>query len=129
MKKIYVRTLISTGLGAILGIFCILGVRTRIDFIAEPSETIYLLGAWYNRLIMGIVIGLAGQFHFLKEKYYILEAILKGLFIGGIISVSFAFLQQVITLTYFFAGLAYGIIIDVVTTLIIKKLVDKKKIS
>ncbi len=129
MKKIYLRTLISTGLGVVLGVICILGVRTRMPLNPEPNATIYLLGAWYNRLIMGIIIGLAGGIHIFQKKYRIFESVLRGLFIGALISVSFAFLQQVITVTYFVAGLAYGIIIDVVSTLIIKKLDDKKKIS
>ena len=121
MKKIYLRTLISAGLGAILGIFCIIGVSHRIPAVILTSSSIYLLGAWYNRLIMGIMIGLAGEFHFLGEKFQIVESIIRGIVIGAIISVSFSFLQQQPTWTYFFAGIAYGLIIDPVSTLIVKK--------
>ena len=129
MKKIYFRTLISVTLGMILGVICILGVRTRMPANPEPSATIYLIGAWYNRFIMGIVIGLAGEFHIFQNKYRIYESIIRGLLIGAIISVSFAFLQQAITVTYFIAGIAYGIIIDVLTTVIVEKLVNREKIS
>ena len=127
MKKIYLRTLISTGLGAILGIFCIIGVSQRLPDPALPSDAIYLLGAWYNRLIMGLVIGLAGELHFLKEKYQIVESLIRGTILGAIISVSFAFLQQELTLTYFFAGIAYGLVIDLVSTILIRKLIKNKE--
>ncbi len=126
MKKIYIRTLISAGLGAILGVFCIIGVSQRIPVVILTSSSIYLLGAWYNRLIMGIMIGLAGEFHFLNEKYHILESIIRGTIIGAIISVSFSFLSQLPTWTYFFAGIAYGLVIDLVSTLIMKKISKKE---
>ncbi|MHA1452427.1 MAG: hypothetical protein ACTSRD_06165 [Promethearchaeota archaeon] len=126
MKKIYLRTLITAGLGALLGIFCIIGVSQRIPAVILTSSSIYLLGAWYNRLIMGIMIGLAGELHFLGEKYRIIESIIRGIVIGAIISVSFSFLIQQPTWTYFFAGIAYGLIIDLISTLIIKK-VSKKE--
>ena len=126
MKKIYLRTLISAGLGAILGIFCIIGVNQRLPPDPSPSAGVYLLGAWYNRLIMGIMIGLAGEIHFLSEKHQIWEAIIRGLLIGAIVSVSFAFLQQMITITYFLAGIAYGLIIDLISTLIMKKVMKNQ---
>lgn len=129
MKKIYLRTLISTLLGSLLGIFCILGVRMRMPPSPLPSASIYLLGAWYNRLIMGLVIGFAGEFHFLNEKYRIIEAVLRGVLLGALISVSFSFLQQAVTLTYFFAGIGYGLIIDLVTTFAIVKLTEKKTLT
>jgi hypothetical protein len=127
MKKIFLRTLISTGLGGILGIICIIGVNQRLPANPLPSVSLFLLGAWYNRLIMGVMIGLAGELHFLGEKYHILESILRGLVIGAIISVSFSFLQNEPTWTYFFAGTAYGLIIDVTSTLLIKNLVKNKE--
>jgi len=127
MKKIYLRTLISTGLGVILGIFCILGVSQRLPVSPEPNASIYLLGAWYNRLIMGIMIGLAGELHFLSDKYRITESMIRGVVIGAIISVSFSFLQQKFTLTYFFAGITYGLIIDSVTTWLVPKILQKTK--
>ena len=127
MKKIYLRVLISAGLGAILGVFCILGVRTRLPANPLPNASIYLLGAWYNRLIMGIMIGLAGEIHIFSEKYQWLESILRGLVIGAIISVSFSFLQQALTWTYFFAGIIYGLIIDLTSTLIVNYITKNKK--
>ncbi len=130
MKKIYLRTLISTGLGAILGVFCIIGVNQRLPPLPLgpiPNASIFLLAAWYNRLIMGIIIGLAGELHFLKEKYHIIESVIRGLVIGAIISVSFSFLQQEVTWTYFFAGIAYGLIIDLVSTILVRKLIKNKE--
>jgi len=40
-------------IGAILGIFCIIGVGFRFGY---KGNTVYLLGIWYNRLLMGVVI-------------------------------------------------------------------------
>ena len=122
MKKIYLRTLISTLLGAILGIFCIIGVNKRLPVNPVPNTAIFLTAAWYNRLIMGIMVGLAGEFHYLNEKYHIVESILRGIVIGAIISVSFSFLHQEVTWTYFIAGIFYGLVIDLVSSLLVKKI-------
>ena len=122
MKKLYLRLLISTGLGALFGVFCIIGVSQRSGWGPLPNDAVYLTGAWYNRLIMGIMIGLAGEIHFFSEKNYIWESIIRGVVIGTLISISFAFLQQYVTWTYFFAGIAYGLIIDPVSTFLVKKI-------
>ncbi|MGB6607705.1 MAG: hypothetical protein WBF28_07855, partial [Atribacterota bacterium] len=51
------RMKICIASGAILGVFCIVGAFVRSGF---QSEAYFLFALWYNRLIMGLVIGLAG---------------------------------------------------------------------
>lgn len=108
--------MVATGMGAILGIFCILGVSQRMPANPLPNATIYLIGAWYNRVVMGIMIGFAGEFVLLPGEKTTLNSILRGALLGAIVSVGFAFFQQALTVTYFFAGIGFGTINDVVTT-------------
>ncbi|MDF1539764.1 MAG: hypothetical protein P1Q69_12760 [Candidatus Thorarchaeota archaeon] len=48
----YRRIGISTIMGALLGVLCIIGVGGRIPGGID-GNMIYLIGIWYNRLIMG----------------------------------------------------------------------------
>jgi len=51
------RLKICIATGAILGVFCIVGALVRSGF---QRDAIFLFALWYNRLIMGLMIGLAG---------------------------------------------------------------------
>ena len=51
------RMKVCIAAGAILGIVCIIGAQLRSGFGRDAS---YLFAFWYNRLLMGVVIGLAG---------------------------------------------------------------------
>ena len=61
------------------------------------------------------------------EQHRIIESLIRGVVIGAIISVSFSFLQQHLTWTYFFAGIVYGLVIDIVSTLLVRKLIKNKE--
>ena len=50
------RMVVSVITGALLGIICIIGAQLRSGF---ANEAYYLFAFWFNRLLMGIVIGLA----------------------------------------------------------------------
>jgi len=50
------RLKICIATGAVLGVFCIVGAFVRSGF---QSEAYLLFALWYNRLMMGLVIGLA----------------------------------------------------------------------
>ena len=50
---------LATETGAILGIFCILGAGGRVGGWA--GNEILLIGLWYNRVIMGLLISFAGS--------------------------------------------------------------------
>ena len=96
------RINLSIILGMILGVFCIIGVGTRISF---NGNEVFFFGMWYNRVIMGLIIGLAGR---LKFNLY-----LRGSFLGLIISLAFFLSANFRDVPGFFAGIFYGVIIDV----------------
>jgi hypothetical protein len=111
------RFFLSVGLGMLLGIFCIIGVSQRIpSYITNNFK--YLMAAWYNRVIMGIIIGLSGEIIIITNKN--INPILRGAIIGAIVSVGFGLLGQTIEIMFFIAGIGFGIINDVVTSKLIK---------
>ena len=114
------RLLIGTVMGAILGIFCIIGVSFRLPDPVYPNATVYLIGAWYNRVVMGALIGLAGGIKLYKNENNLVNSIIRGALIGAFVSVSFSFLSQAIELPYFFAGIVWGLVNDLITTRLIK---------
>ncbi len=89
--------------GAVLGLICILGAQIRSDF---GKEFYYLFAFWYNRVILGLVIGLAGR----------IKNIGKGLIRGALFGliVSFAFYASTAFSDHmgFVAGIIYGMIIE-----------------
>ena len=93
-------------LGALLGVFCVIGVGFRVGF---RGKYIFLLAMWYNRLLMGIVIGLLAN----KKK---LKVIIRGASLGLLVSLAFFLSTGFQDPTGFLAGIIYGIIIDYVST-------------
>ena len=59
------RMLLATSTGALLGIFCIIGVAYRFGY---SGNEFFIFATWFNRLLMGIVIGLAGSLTITKGK-------------------------------------------------------------
>ena len=62
------RVLFATLIGMVLGVLCILGQAQRGPENPLPNATIYLLHAWYNRVLMGMMIGFAGDWILVKQK-------------------------------------------------------------
>lgn len=89
--------------GAVLGVFCIVGAYVRSGY---QSEAYYLFALWYNRLLMGLLIGLAGG------NLGWPKVIGRGALFGLI--VSFAFYSSIgfKDVVSFLAGIVYGIIIE-----------------
>ena len=111
-------------MGAILGIFCIIGVVVRFGY---TGNIVYLLGMWYNRLLMGIVIGLVAD----RSRIMV---VLRGALLGLMVSLAFFITTEFRDTIGFVAGIGYGIIIDYVATnyshIVLKishKLTDKVK--
>ncbi|MFO7806848.1 MAG: hypothetical protein R6V40_00280 [Candidatus Moraniibacteriota bacterium] len=104
------RLIITTITGAILGIFCIIGVSFRVGFIGNE---LFILATWVNRVVMGLVIGLAPYY---KIKNNTKNILLRGLFFGFIISGSFYLATEFRDVIGFMAGIVYGVIIDYVAT-------------
>ncbi len=97
---------ISIIAGAILGVFCIIGVGYRVGF---QGNEIYLASVWYNRVVMGLAIGLAGNFTIMKSKA---NPYIRGALIGLFISFASLLSTEFMDIPSFFAGVVYGIIID-----------------
>ena len=104
------RLIIATITGAILGIFCIIGISIRLGF---AGNELFILATWVNRLIMGLVIGLAPYY---KIKSSTKNVLFRGAFFGFIISGSFYLATAFKDSPGFIAGIVYGIIIDYIAT-------------
>lgn len=107
MKKRIILALIT---GALLGVFCIIGIGYRFGF---AENELFLFATWFNRLVMGFVIGIAGSLIFLKNKNNFL---VRGTIIGLTISFSFYVSTNFRDPKGFIAGIVYGIIIDYIST-------------
>lgn len=106
------RLLYGLILGALLGIVCIVGAQLRMP--GELSMA-YLFSFWFNRLLIGLVIGL-----FAKPKN-ITVGILRGIFLGAFVSFAFYSSTEFLDLMGFMAGIVYGIIIEVGLFYLVKK--------
>ena len=98
------RMVVCLVTGALLGVVCIVGASIRSGF---QYEAYFLFAFWYNRLLMGMVIGLAGQLALPVVLY-------RGAFLGLV--VSFAFYSSIGfgDPVGFLAGIVYGVIIEYV---------------
>lgn len=93
--------------GAILGLFCIIGISIRMGF---AGNELFILASWINRVIMGIIIGLAPK---LKNTN---DMIARGALFGFIISGSLYIATDFKDFTGFIAGIVYGMIIEYVAS-------------
>ncbi|MFA6033270.1 MAG: hypothetical protein WC889_10260 [Myxococcota bacterium] len=105
------RVLIALGMGALLGVFCIVGVGSRVGFDGNGG---FLFSIWYNRLLMGLVIGLAGGVTMLKSRKA--NIVLRGLLLGTLVSLASSLSTGFRDVPSFFAGMVYGPIIDAVAS-------------
>jgi hypothetical protein len=99
------RMIVSVIAGAILGVVCIVGASIRSGF---GYDAVFLFAFWYNRLLMGVVIGL------LDVKIGMPKLLYRGAGIG--LLVSFAFYSSIGfgDPVNFIAGIIYGVIIEYV---------------
>lgn len=99
------RLIYGLALGALLGIFCIVGASLRMP---DTLSNVYLFSFWFNRLLMGLVIGL-----FSRPKTLVIASI-RGLLLGAFVSFAFYSATEFLDLMGFLAGLAYGVVIELV---------------
>ena len=98
--------------GAILGIICIIGVGSRLGF---SGNLVYLTGMWYNRVIMGLMVGLSeGIIIFEKSSKY--NSIFRGACIGLIVTTAIFLSTSFRDIPSFLVGVLYGVIIDFIST-------------
>lgn len=107
-------------MGAFLGIFCIIGVGDRVGF---SGNEIFLIGMWYNRVIMGLVIGLAGGWVIIQGegRNYWLNALVRGLVFGILVSSAIYLSTEFRDFPGLIAGFVYGPIIDIVASWVQKR--------
>ena len=110
MKQTSRRLTIAMVSGAILGIFCIIGMTIRQGFVGNE---LFILATWTNRVLMGIVIGLAPYIDIRPTTPKIL---LRGAILGLIVGGSFYLSTSFKDTPGLFAGIIYGMIIDLVST-------------
>jgi len=104
------RIIIAILTGSILGIFCIIGAGQRVGF---SGNELFLFALWYNRFLMGTVIGIASDLKIIKTKWNIF---LRGGILGLIVTSAFFLSTGFRDIPSFFAGIVYGLIIDYVAT-------------
>lgn len=99
------RLIIGILLGALLGVICIVGALLRSE---ETLETSYLAAFWYNRVIIGLALGLAFPLKRLNA------ALIRGGLTGFAISFAFYLTTGFEDFIGFFAGIIYGLVIGYV---------------
>ncbi len=99
------RMKVSLLCGAALGVVCIIGALARSGGTAGIS---FLFALWFNRLLMGMVIGLV------REKAEGSALILRGALLGLIVSFAFYSAAGFGDAVSFLAGIVYGVIIELV---------------
>ena len=97
------RLIVSIVTGIILGVFCIIGASARSGFQSEVS---FLFSLWYNRLLMGLLIGLPWS------KLSLPKSILRGAILGLAVSFAFYSADGFGDVVSFAAGIVYGMIIE-----------------
>lgn len=97
------RLLVATLTGALLGCICIIGATLRSSVAYDFT---YLFAFWFNRVLLGIVIGLISPVQILKWRY------LRAGLLGIIISFSFWSATGYQDIIGFLAGIVYALIIE-----------------
>ena len=130
----YKRLIISTVTGALLGIVCIIGVGLRIEG-GYLGNIVYLLGIWMSRLVLGVTIGFVEEFIIVPgigwKKW--MNVSIRGIFFGLLFSTTVLLIDPHFNYTTFGAGIAYGLITDLVATFFtsdrVNKFFTKKKVE
>lgn len=105
LKMITKRLKVSLLTGAILGVFCIIGAYVRFG---PNNEATLLFSLWYNRLLMGLLIGLPWS------KATLPKVIVRGAILGFVVSFAYYSATGFNDVVSFLAGVVYGMIIEAV---------------
>ncbi len=89
--------------GAALGVVCIIGALVRSG---GSSGAGFLFALWYNRLLMGMMIGL------MDDSTDTPRLVLRGALVGLLVSFAFYSADGFGDIVSFLAGIVYGIIIE-----------------
>jgi hypothetical protein len=102
------RAVIGLLSGAVLGIFCILGINFRIG---DRVTGMFLFATWLNRVVIGMMIGF-----YSPVSTKIAHTAIRGGLLGLIISFSLYVATDFLDPLGFIAGIFYGVIIDIICT-------------
>ena len=106
------RMLVCIITGALLGVICIIGAQLRSGF---ERDAVFLFSFWFNRLLLGLVIGLAWN------KLNTLQALVRGAILGLLVSFAFYSSTGFEDAIGFIAGIVYGVIIEYAALRMAKK--------
>lgn len=99
--------------GALSGLICLLGAQIIMGFpsitLASVAETVA------NRIVLGFVIGISGW-----RINYLAHGALIGLIVSLSVSIAFLSADAFGFLIYTAAGVLYGLLIEVLATVILK---------
>lgn len=112
------RLIITTITGALLGVICIVGLGIRSfdgDFL---NNIVYLMGIWMARLVLGVTMGFVEEFIIIPglgwKKW--VNVSIRGIFFGLLFSTMVLLIDPLFNFISFGAGIAYGLVIDLVAT-------------
>ena len=105
------RLAIALVIGMLAGIFCAYGT-TMANVPGLVVDMPLLAMIFYNRLLIGLAVGLAGGVLLVKGK--MLNSALRGVILGALVSIGISFNGGGETLILF--GMMYGLIADVLAT-------------
>jgi len=109
MKKLKKRLIISLTTGALLGVICIIGGTIRAG--GFKGNEFYIIGMWYNRIIIGLVLGLAAELKLVSNPA---NRYARGALLGLVVSLAFFISTGMRDIPALIAGILYGIIIEFV---------------
>ena len=99
------RLQVALAAGVILGVFCILGASARSGFSREAD---WLFALWYNRVLLGLVIGLPWK------PLGLGLSLGRGAVLGLVVSLAFYSADGFSDGISFLVGGVYGVIIEYV---------------
>ena len=107
MDKRNQRLVVSLVTGALLGVICIIGGTIRAG--GFKGNEFFIIGMWYNRVILGLVLGLAGE---LKLVSGTANRYARGALLGLLVSLAFFLSTGARDFPALLAGIIYGVIIE-----------------
>ena len=109
------RMIITLILGLLTGIICAGGtvMGNNPNFQITIEYVIYLV---YNRIILGLVIGLAENIKIIKHE--LANSIIRGAVLGAIVSIILIIIPGLVAISFIIAGIIFGIFIDLIATIL-----------
>jgi hypothetical protein len=96
-------------MGAIMGVLCIIGASKRAGGLS--GNELFLLAMWYNRLVMGLVVGLASGLRLIDGP---LNRYLRAVILGFMVSLAIFLSTAMRDVPALFAGPVFAVAIEYV---------------